>query len=57
MEWNKGEDEPCSRPEETADDVGLGAVAVHGRHEGREAVAQVVDLPVEFPDVVARLLQ
>ncbi|RWW81222.1 hypothetical protein BHE74_00010406 [Ensete ventricosum] len=40
-------------PTKTPDDLGLGAVVVHGRHERGEAAAQVVHLPVEASYVVA----
>jgi len=46
-----------SLAEEAADDLGAGAVLVHGGHEVGEAVAQVVHLPVQALDVAARLLE
>ena len=46
-----------SLAEEAADDLGGGAVVVHGGHEVGEAVAQVVHLPVQALDVAARLLE
>lgn len=43
--------------EEAADDVGAGAVVVHGGHEVGQAVAQIVHLPVQALDVAASLLE
>jgi hypothetical protein len=44
-------------PEEAPDDLGLGAVVVHGLHEPRQPLREVVHLPVQALDVGARLLQ
>jgi hypothetical protein len=44
-------------PEEAPDDLGLGAVVVHGRHEPRQPFREVVHLPVQALDVGARLLE
>jgi hypothetical protein len=46
-----------SGAEDAADDLRAGAVVVHGGHEVRQPVAEVVHLPVEALDVVASLLQ
>lgn len=46
-----------SRAEDAADDLCSGAIVVHGRHEVRQPVAEVVHLPVEALDVAARLLE
>jgi len=46
-----------SGAKDAADDLRAGAVAVHGGHEVREPVAQVVHLPVEALDVAAGLLE
>ena len=46
-----------SGSEEAPDDLSLCAIAVHGRHEAAEALAEVVHLAVQALDVVARLLQ
>jgi hypothetical protein len=46
-----------SGAEDAADDLRARAVAVHGGHEVREPVAQVVHLPVEALDVAAGLLE
>lgn len=43
--------------EKAADDLGAGAVVVHGGHEVGEPVAQVVHFPVQALDVAARLLE
>jgi hypothetical protein len=43
--------------EEAADDLGAGAVVVHAGHEVRQAVAQIVHLPVQALDVAAGLLE
>jgi hypothetical protein len=43
--------------EEAADDGGLRGADVCGGEQLGEAVAEVVDLPVQAPDVAARLLQ
>jgi hypothetical protein len=43
--------------EQATDDLGAGAVVVHGGHEVGEAVAEVVHLPVQALDVAARLLE
>jgi hypothetical protein len=43
--------------EQATDDLGAGAVVVHGGQEVGEAVAEVVHLPVQALDVAARLLE